>query len=223
MSNDTRFITNEKDKKLLDRFVTLIKDTRYFDCLVGYFYTSGFYSLYKSLERTEKIRVLIGISTNKQTFNLIQESKKEIQTKLEFSHKQTKEQFSNMVINELENSQDSASVEEGIKKFVERLQSGKLEVRVYPTERIHAKMYVMTFKEGDREIGRVITGSSNFTEAGLKDNIELNVAKDFAQAHIFRIGKKINFYFGRENQKKSQNPYMLPLRPDLQSTGAGSG
>ncbi|MBS3091313.1 hypothetical protein J4217_02605 [Candidatus Pacearchaeota archaeon] len=35
-----------------------------------------------------------------------------------------------------------------------------------------------------------------------KDNIELNVAKDFAQAHIFRIGKKINFYFGRENQKK---------------------
>lgn len=39
---DLTFITNEKGENLVDRFVTLIKDTRYFDCLVGYFYTSGF-------------------------------------------------------------------------------------------------------------------------------------------------------------------------------------
>jgi len=33
----------------------------------------------------------------------------------------------------------------------------------------------MTFKEGDRDTGRVITGSSNFTQAGLIDNLEFNV------------------------------------------------
>ena len=33
----------------------------------------------------------------------------------------------------------------------------------------------MTFVEGDRDKGRVITGSSNFTEAGLQDNLEFNV------------------------------------------------
>ena len=33
----------------------------------------------------------------------------------------------------------------------------------------------MTFAEGDRDAGRVITGSSNFTEAGLIDNLEFNV------------------------------------------------
>jgi len=33
----------------------------------------------------------------------------------------------------------------------------------------------MTFIKGDRDIGRVITGSSNFTQAGLIDNLELNV------------------------------------------------
>ena len=32
----------------------------------------------------------------------------------------------------------------------------------------------MTFKESDRDIGRVITGSSNFTQAGLIDNLEFN-------------------------------------------------
>ena len=69
---DTTFITNEGEKNLRDRFRVLIKDTQFFDVLVGYFYTSGFYALYKSLENTEKIRILIGISTNKKTFNLIQ-------------------------------------------------------------------------------------------------------------------------------------------------------
>ncbi len=71
ISTDTTFITNEGEKNLRDRFRVLIKDTRFFDVLVGYFYTSGFYTLYKSLENTEKIRILIGISTSKQTFRTL--------------------------------------------------------------------------------------------------------------------------------------------------------
>ena len=67
MQTDLTFITNEKQRSLLKRFQVLIKDTRFFDVLVGYFYTSGFHALYKSLEDTEKIRILIGISTNPQT------------------------------------------------------------------------------------------------------------------------------------------------------------
>jgi len=34
MSSDLTFITNEKNKRLLDRFKVLIKDTRLFDVLV---------------------------------------------------------------------------------------------------------------------------------------------------------------------------------------------
>ena len=79
MSSDLTFITNEDGKSPLQRFTTLIKDTRYFDCLVGYFYASGFYSIYKSLEKTEKNRVLIGISTDKATFELLSESKQGVQ------------------------------------------------------------------------------------------------------------------------------------------------
>jgi hypothetical protein len=95
MTSDLTFITNEEDKNLLNRFATLIKDTSFFDCLVGYFYTSGFYSLYKSLEKTENIRILIGISTNKETFDLIQTAKKENPQTLTLSHKETKDEFSN--------------------------------------------------------------------------------------------------------------------------------
>lgn len=75
MTSDLTFITNEEDKNLLNRFATLIKDTRFFDCLVGYFYTSGFYSLYKSLENNgritnEEARNICGVNRN-QSLRLI--------------------------------------------------------------------------------------------------------------------------------------------------------
>jgi superfamily II DNA or RNA helicase len=172
---DTTFITNEGEKNLKERFRVLIKDTRFFDVLVGYFYTSGFYALYKSLESAEKIRILIGISTNKQTSTLIQEAQAPEQGILEFSHAETKMEYSNKLASEMENSEDKADVEQGVGKFIEWLQSGKLEIKAYPSSNIHAKLYIMTFVEGDKDVGRVITGSSNFTEAGLVDNLEFNV------------------------------------------------
>ncbi len=173
MSNnsDLTFITNEKGQNLSERFKTLIKDTKHFDVLVGYFYTSGFHLLYKSLEKTEKIRILIGISTGKRTIELIEEAE---QRELQFSHAETKEHFSNLLVDEMENAKDSKPIEEGVMKFLEWLQNGKLEIKAYPTERIHAKLYIMSFAKGDRDIGRVITGSSNFTEAGLVNNLEFN-------------------------------------------------
>jgi len=189
MPDDLTFITNEEDRNLLNRFATLIKDTRFFDCLVGYFYTSGFYTLHKSLEKTEKIRILIGISTNRETFDLIQESRREFQKTLHFSHKETKEEFSNQVVKELDDSPDSIDVEAGIRKFIEWLKSGKLEIRAYPSETIHAKLYIMTFQEGDRDVGRVITGSSNFTKAGLRDNMEFNVELKNRSDYDFSLEK----------------------------------
>lgn len=188
MGSDLTFITNEEDNKLLDRFNTLIKDTQFFDCLVGYFYTSGFHQIYKSLENTEKIRVLIGISTNKETFDLIQAAE-EIHIPQKLSHKETKDNFSDEIKKEMETSEDSINVERGIEKFIEWLKSGKLEIRVYPAERIHAKLYIMSFKDDDRDVGRVITGSSNFTKAGLKDNLEFNVELKNRSDYNFSISK----------------------------------
>ncbi len=186
---DTTFITNEAEKNLRDRFRVLIKDTRLFDVLSGYFYTSGFYSLYKSLETAEKVRILIGISTNRQTFNLYQQAKSPIQGTLEFSHAEAKEQFSGAVKAEMESSPDNAEVEEGVNKFLEWLKCGKLEIKAYPSQNIHAKLYIMTFVEGDKDTGRVITGSSNFTEAGLVDNLEFNVELKDRADYDFALAK----------------------------------
>ena len=189
MSSDLTFITNESGKSLLDRFGDLLgDDTRLFDCLVGYFFISGFHKLHPALTKTEKIRILIGITTDRATFDLIQTAKKQQEFVLE-SHAHVREQVPGEILSELQKSGDSSEIEDGVRKFVEWIKSGKLEVRAYPSERLHAKLYIMTFQEGDRDKGRVITGSSNFTGAGLQDNLEFNVELKNRSDYDFALKK----------------------------------
>ena len=175
MHTDLTFITNEKGETLKQRFETLIRDTAFFDCLVGYFYASGFYAIYKSLENTQKIRILIGISTSKQVYETIKAAHEPRQSMIDYSHAEAKQAVESNIAQEMEDSEDSENVEQGIRKFTEWIKTQKLEIKAYPSQNIHAKLYIMTFTEGDRDVGRVITGSSNFTRAGLIDNFEFNV------------------------------------------------
>ena len=189
MSSDLTFITNEAGHSLRDRFGTLLgHDTRFFDCLVGYFFISGFHKLHSALTNTEKIRILIGIKTDGKTVELIQTSKEQQEFILE-SHTQVRERVPDEILSELQKSADSSEIESGVRKFVEWIKSGKLEVRAYPSERVHAKLYIMTFQDGDRDKGRVITGSSNFTEAGLQNNLEFNVELKNRSDYDFALAK----------------------------------
>lgn len=192
-STDLTFITNEQNQSLRNRFNQLIKDSKHFDVLVGYFYLSGFHALYKSLESTEKIRILIGISTDQETYNLMEKSHDEPGEDITPSHKETKELVSTAVENEISDSDDKLEIEEGIQKFIEWIKCGKLEIRAYPSRKTHAKLYIMTFKEGDRDVGRVITGSSNFTQSGLQDNLEFNVELKNRSDYEFKQQSLTNF------------------------------
>jgi len=174
-SLDLTFITNEPGKTLKDRFEQLIKDCKFFDCLSAYFYVSGFYAIYKPLQKTEKIKILIGTATDKETYDLIKTSENETQNSFQFSYSEAKQIVENKVENEMAESEDNKNVEEGAQKFIEWIKEGKLQIRAYPSKNIHAKLYIITFREGDRDVGRVITGSSNFTQSGLVDNLEFNV------------------------------------------------
>ncbi|MHA1796327.1 MAG: helicase-related protein [Promethearchaeota archaeon] len=170
-NTDLTFFTNEPDSTLLDRFVAILKDVRYFDILVGYFRSSGFFRLYKSFENIEKIRILVGLSLDTKTFQII-----ETANNSDFeSHAKVKEYFGDVLVAEIENSEDSKEVEEGILKFVDFIKSGKIEIKAHPSRSIHAKVYISRYHENDRDFGNVITGSSNFSEAGLIAQREFNV------------------------------------------------
>lgn len=182
---DLTFIVNEPGKTLKSRFEELIKDCSSFDCLVAYFFISGFNKIYKPLEKTEKIRILIGIGTSQETYDFIKTAESQAKNLLDFSHSETKQQIESKLESEMANSEDSFNVEEGVQKFIDWIKEKKIEIRAYPTQNLHAKLYIMTFREGDRDLGRVITGSSNFTQSGLVDNLEFNVESKNASDYEF--------------------------------------
>lgn len=169
----SKFFTNEPEKNLYDRFSKLLStNTQFFDVLVGYFRASGFYLLKDSFSKVEKTRILIGLNADKQTLSMLEEADGELKN---LSNYETIENYKNNLQNEFEKSDDSEDVENGVKQFVNLINSKKLELRVYTKQPIHAKLYIMRDFPGKVDKGRVITGSSNFSQNGLKNNLEFNV------------------------------------------------
>jgi superfamily II DNA/RNA helicase len=188
MSTDLTFVTNEPGNNLRDRFTALLTtDTRLFDCLVGYFYISGFHKIYPALENVDKVRILVGLQTDRTAYELWQHARRD--GELSLSQASTKQKVSQDVLSELEKAPDIQAIEIGVHKFVEWLRSGKLEIKAHPSENLHAKVYIMTFSEGDRDKGRVITGSSNLTQSGLLDNLEFNVELKTRADYEFALAK----------------------------------
>ncbi|MGB9609236.1 MAG: helicase-related protein [Minisyncoccia bacterium] len=151
-SLQTKFIANDENSSLFDKFRKLLpKNTQKFDILVGYLYSSGFKKLIDYLDNIEEIRLIVGMKIDKQLYEWIKDE--------------------NQLTTISEENKNS------VKKFLEFVKSGKLKIKSYPHHPIHAKMYIF---HSSREIqahleGIVITGSSNFTQSGLEDNIEINV------------------------------------------------
>ncbi|HCN82356.1 MAG TPA: helicase, partial [Sphingobacteriaceae bacterium] len=173
MHTDLTFFTNESGSTLLDRFKCTLKDVRYFDILVGYFRSSGFFHLYKSFEHIEKIRILVGLSVDKRTYQVIETAR---QNDFDFeSHDRITKVFEKELLEEVETAADCQDIEEGIRKFCEFIELGKIEIKAHPSRNLHAKVYISRYKEGDRDFGNVITGSSNFSDSGLVSQREFNV------------------------------------------------
>lgn len=171
---DLKFFTNEPERTLYDRFKKILKtNTQYFDVIVGYFRTSGFFRLCDAMKDLDKIRILVGLNVDKTTVDLIEQSGNGT---VIMSQKESKQALSVQIENEFAESEDSKEVEDGVRCFVEWLKSGKLELRMYTEQPIHAKVYIMRKNpELCDYYGSVITGSSNFSYSGLVNNLEFNV------------------------------------------------
>ena len=127
---DLTFFTNEPGQTLLDRFKTTLKDTQYFDVLVGYFRSSGFYQLSETIEPIDKVRILVGLGIDEDAYKTINEY--QTQTTFDFeSHHNAKKEFQKNLINEIEHSKEiDERLEIGLRSFSTthfRLHSGDRE------------------------------------------------------------------------------------------------
>ena len=171
--NDFRFFTNTDKDSLLARFQKTLKGAQFFDVLVGYFRSSGFNNLYSALKDVEKVRILVGLSADREIVSLVEEVNGQGQLKL--SRHDIKEDYVKRVKEEFENCDDSSETEQAVSAFKHMIAEKRLEIRAFPERNIHAKVYITRYPEDDRDFGAVITGSSNFSENGLRANREFNV------------------------------------------------
>ena len=128
----------------------------------AYFNLGGWIHLSDALHRTAKIRLLLG-KEQEQAFVVDERLRSELQE-------------------EVKNRGAEAMVE--IADWEHLLRSDKVEVRVYKKGFLHGKCYLVLGGGVGQDAG--IVGSSNFTGAGLEQNLELNatIRNEYPLEHL---------------------------------------
>ncbi|WP_010518964.1 helicase-related protein [Croceivirga radicis] len=174
----TKFFTNKDQNSLTNKFQGIFENLpiHYFDALVGYFRSSGYFKIRQYLDRVKEIRILVGIDVD----HLISEAAKK-GLEFNFNTDITREEFVREFKEDIQQADYSKEVEDGIVKFVDDVTSGRIKIKAHPDKNIHAKIYIFRPENwNEHNSGSVITGSSNLSESGLERNFEFNVElRDF--------------------------------------------
>jgi superfamily II DNA or RNA helicase len=181
------FITNEGLKNFKERLKVLIKNSKELKFLVGFFYFSGINELYETLKEmyknneleTEHIKILVGLYVDADNYGIYEVAKKRTYFK-EYSIDTIKQTFFESVKKAVNsNEMDNKDFYEQVDFFIKLLEEEKLVIRK-TREPNHAKLYLFKLKDNEILPNLFITGSSNFTKAGLTSQNEFNVEiKDF--------------------------------------------
>ena len=168
---DTVFFTNKEGNTLLERFRRILRKAKTFDILVGYFYWTGFHNVSTEMQALDNIRILVGMRADEAVHKLNAQAKIEDNS----TPKGERNKVIAALINEVQDSEEQKEITESIQAFLGLMQAGRLEMRMYKQGQLHAKVYISHYKDTDQIAGCVITGSSNFSASGLKENQEFNV------------------------------------------------
>ncbi|MDR0206811.1 MAG: phospholipase D-like domain-containing protein [Bacteroidales bacterium] len=169
----TKFFTNEHENTLLNKIKGIFehKNVHFFDALVGYFRASGYFRVRPYIEKATEIRVLAGINIDEQIYDA-----NNIGLQFSVNEAQSIDTYIENLKKDIQSAKYDKEVEEGMLQFIKDLIVGKVQIRVYPRQNLHAKIYIFREKEKHAHgYGSVITGSSNLTDCGLQHNFEFNV------------------------------------------------
>ena len=150
------------------------------DIAVGYFYLSGFAQVANLLgDRPGKVRILIGRTDTPTRQEIIAGySPRELSNSYHAAHNRRNESevldetLDNVGRNAAAQHQDDIN-ETGIRTLADLIAAGKVDVRAYLKDRMHAKAYI-GYTGLTANPGTAIIGSTNFSKAGFVGNTELN-------------------------------------------------
>ena len=133
----TKFFTNKEDNTLLNKFKGIFENTEVsaFDALVGYFRSSGYFRIREYLAKVDKIRILVGIDVD----HLISEAARK-GLEFNFNTEVTREQFIEDARKDIQDSDYTKEVEDGIMQFIDDITTGKIQIKAHPNKNIHADL-----------------------------------------------------------------------------------
>jgi len=180
----TKFFTNEGQNSLIKKFRGAFEnlDNIYaFHAVVGYFRSSGYFAIRQHLQKVPEVKILVGINVDKVS------AEAKSRGLLFFGDaEKSRDEFIDRMRADIKQAEYRKDVEEGILLFLQDVIDKKIEIKIHKTKKLHAKIYIfLPQKFNEYSGGEVITGSSNFTDAGLgigqDANYEFNVAlRDYA-------------------------------------------
>ena len=136
----TRFFTNDGENTLLNKFKGVFQDNPdidFFDVLVGYFRSSGYFAIRPYLEKIPHIRILVGIDAD---YILAKYNEEGLLFKGD-DDATVKETLLNFR-KDIASCGYSCEIEQGICQFVEDVVTRKIEIRAHKTRKLHAKIYI---------------------------------------------------------------------------------
>ena len=162
----TNFFTNRNGNTLIQEFEGTLSNNpqiKNLDAVVGFLRASGYFTLRPFLDNINKVRILIGIDVDKYIAHAHQRGE------LFFgAEEQVKEECLRLLKQDIEQSNYTKQVEDGMLQMVQDMIDGKLELRAHPSKKIHAKFYILyPDNYNQHTFGAAITGSSNLSGNGL--------------------------------------------------------
>lgn len=162
----SHFFTNRDGNTLMDEFEGILSNNpqvKNLDAVVGFLRASGYFSLRPFLDGINKVRILIGIDVDKYIARANQKGE------LFFgAEEEVKDETLNLIKQDIELSNYTKQVEDGMLQMLQDLIDGKLELRAHPSKKIHAKLYILYPDNYNQHcFGAAITGSSNLSGNGL--------------------------------------------------------
>lgn len=182
-------IIDNRNRFLKDEINACLKGTEEAKFAVGYLFLSGFNEIVTNIAHLDGLKLIIGSTSNSQTLEEIaegmtrREELEEAAERLKYQKLTEKVAIVDSVkttmgrsIGSLEQSEENEQTLSSLQKLIA---SGKVKIKVYTKQRLHAKAYLFKYNteaaERARSAGIAIVGSSNLTLSGFKHSTELNV------------------------------------------------
>ena len=131
-----------------------------FDIATGYFDIGALTALEGEWQKLEGMRILMGDEVTPRTGKALRDA--------------VRKRIEDVLDKDLEAVREPNPFLNGVPAIVEAIRKSQIQCRIYSKDKFHAKTYITHGKSAI--VGsRALVGSSNFTKAGLSQNVELNI------------------------------------------------